>query len=109
MNNEAPEAGLVKKVAGKYLDAIINVELVPKGWSTYVFRLITGPGIYYVRFLPEDASFATEVLAHNILFDIGVIVPRVIGFEHRNETKGTCFTRFRHLPEVLGCPWFKAN
>lgn len=53
-----------------------------------MFRVITGSGIYYVRFLPEDASFAVEVLAHNILLDMGVIVPRVIGFEHRNETTG---------------------
>jgi len=45
----------------------------------------TGSGTYYVRFLPEDASFAAEVLAHNILLDKGVIVPPVIGFEHRNE------------------------
>ena len=60
----------------------MNVERVSKGRSTYVFRLITGSGTFYIRFLPEDASFTAEVLAHNILLDMGVIVPPVIGFEH---------------------------
>ena len=53
-----------------------------------MFRVTTGSGTFYIRFLPEDASFAAEVLAHNILLGMGVIVPRVIGFEHRNETTG---------------------
>ena len=87
-NYYAPEVRHVKTVAGKYLNGIINVERVSKGWSTYVFRVITGSGVYYVRFLPEDASFAVEALAHNILLDKGVIVPPVIGFEHRDETTG---------------------
>jgi len=82
------------------LDGIINVERIPKGWSTYVFRLITGSGIYYVRFLPEDASFAAEVLAHNILLDMGVIVPRVIGFEHRNEATGLSVMITEEIPGV---------
>jgi len=69
-----------------------------------VFRLITGPGIYYVRFLPEDASFATEVLAHNILFDMGMIVPHVIGFEHRNESTGHLLYQIPPPSSSFGMP-----
>jgi aminoglycoside phosphotransferase (APT) family kinase protein len=88
LNNEAPEVRHVKAIAGNYLSDIISVERVPRGLSTYVFRVISGPGTYYIRFLPENASFAAEVLAHNILLEKGVIVPRVIGFEHKNKTTG---------------------
>ncbi len=100
MNNHKPEVENVKTVAGKYLNDIINVERVPKGWSTYVYRVITGSGTYYVRFLPEDASFAAEVLAHNILLDKGVIVPRVVGFEHRNEATGFSLMVTAEIPGV---------
>ncbi len=65
-----------------------------------MFRVTTGSGTYYVRFLPEAASFAAEVMAHNILLDMGVIVPRVIGFEHRNETTGLSVMITAEIPGV---------
>lgn len=88
MNNNAPELRIVKTVAEKYLSSIISVERVPKGTSTYVYRVITNYGIYYMRFLPENVSFASEVLVHNTLYAAGVKVPRVIAFEHKNEHTG---------------------
>jgi aminoglycoside phosphotransferase (APT) family kinase protein len=88
MNNNAPESEIVKIVAKRYLKNIITVERVPKGKSTYVYRVITNSGTYYMRFLPEDVSFAAEVLVHNTLHAAGVRVPRVIGFEHKNEQTG---------------------
>ncbi|OGN89098.1 MAG: hypothetical protein A2158_06735 [Chloroflexi bacterium RBG_13_46_14] len=88
MKNIAPDTNTVQNVVERYLDNVISVERVPKGYSTYVFRAKTEGETYYVRFLPEDASFAAEVLAYNILLERGVIVPRVIAWEHRNEETG---------------------
>lgn len=65
MSSNAPEASVVRTVAGKYLSNITSVERVSKGWSTYVYRVISDSNTYYIRFLPEDASFAAEALAHN--------------------------------------------
>lgn len=79
---------------------ITSVERVSKGWSTYVYRVITDSSTYYIRFLPEDASFAAEALAHNILRDKGVIVPRVIDFEHRDETTGLSVMVTEEIPGV---------
>ncbi|WBW94992.1 phosphotransferase enzyme family protein [Oceanirhabdus sp. W0125-5] len=62
--------------------------------------MTTNSGTYYLRFLPEDASFATEVLAHNALFDAGVNVPRVIGFEDKNEETGLSFMLVDEIPGI---------
>src|SRR5690242_5619528 len=107
MNNNIPESGVVKTVAEKYLDNIISVECVLKGASTYVYRVTTNSGTYYMRFLPEDASFAAEVLAHNTLSAAGVNVPRVIGFEHKNEHAGLSVMLVDEIPGICvedDCP-----
>lgn len=88
MNNNAPDHEVVRLVAEKYLNNIMTVERVPKGSSTYVYRVTTNSGTYYLRFLPEEGSFATEVLVHNTLYTAGVRVPRVIEFEKRDERTG---------------------
>lgn len=98
MNNNAPELGVVKTVAKKYLNNIIGVERVPKGTSTYVYRVTTKSGTYYMRFLPENASFAAEVLVHDTLYAAGVSVPRVIGFEHKNEHTGLSLMLLDEIP-----------
>lgn len=38
-----------------------------------------------MRFLPEEDSFASEVLIHNKLLDVGVKVAKVIEFEEKNK------------------------
>jgi aminoglycoside phosphotransferase (APT) family kinase protein len=88
MNNNRPECSIVKAIAEKYLSNILSVEAVPKGSSTYVYRVVASSGTYYLRFLPEDASFAAEVLTHNNLYALGVRVPKVVTFEHKNESTG---------------------
>ena len=98
MNHNAPESGVVKIVAEKYLDNIICIERVPKGASTYVYRITARSGTYYMRFLPENASFAAEVLVHNTLCAAGVSVPRVIGFEHKNEHTGLSVMLVDEIP-----------
>ena len=100
MKGNAPEASVVRAVAEKYISDVVSVERVSKGWSTYVYRVTTDSNTYYIRFLPEDASFAAEVLAHNILLDKGVTVPRVIGFEHRDETTGLSVMVTEEIPGV---------
>ena len=100
MKNPAPELKTVETIAGKYLNNIISVERTEKGLSTYLFRIRTRTETFYIRFLPEDASFAAEVLVHNILLEKGVIVPRVIAWEHRNEETGLSIMITDEIPGV---------
>lgn len=100
MKNPAPELKTVETIAGKYLNNIVSVERTQKGQSTYVFRIMTRTETFYIRFLPEDASFAAEALVHNILLEKGVIVPRVIAWEHRNEETGLSIMITGEIPGV---------
>ena len=100
MKNPAPGLNTVKLIAAKYLKNIVSVERVPRDWSTYVFCVKTRTETFYIRFLPEDASFAAEVLAHNILLEKGVVVPRVIAWEHRNEAAGLSVMITEEIPGV---------
>ena len=100
MKNPTPDINIVKTVAAKYLKNIVSVERTQKGQSTYVFRVMTRTETFYIRFLPEDASFAAEVLAHNILLERGVVVPRVIAWEHRNEETGLSIMITEEIPGI---------
>ena len=100
MKNPAPELKRVETIAGKYLNNIISVERTQKGQSTYVFRIMTRTETFYIRFLPEDASFAAEALAHTILLKKGVLVPCVIAWEHRNEESGLSVMITEEIPGV---------
>ena len=100
MKNPAPELKTVTTIAEKYLKNILTVERVSRGWSTYVFCVKTETETFYIRFLPEDASFAAEVLAHNILLEKGVVVPQVIAWEHRNEAAELSVMITKEIPGV---------
>ncbi|UCD09379.1 MAG: aminoglycoside phosphotransferase family protein [Dehalococcoidales bacterium] len=100
MKNPTPELNTVKTIAAKYLKNIVSVERVSRDWSTYVFCVKTSTETFYIRFLPEDASFAAEVLVHNILLERGVVVPRVIAREHRNEAAGLSVMITGEIPGV---------
>jgi aminoglycoside phosphotransferase (APT) family kinase protein len=100
LKNPVPELKTVETIAGKYLNNIVSVERTQKGQSTYVFRIMTRAETFYIRFLPEDASFAAEVLVHTILLKKGVIVPRVIAWEHRNEETGLSIMITEEIPGV---------
>jgi aminoglycoside phosphotransferase (APT) family kinase protein len=88
MKYNAPEVVDVITVAEKYIEQVIRVERIPKGSSTYVYRAVTNTESYYLRFLPEDGSFATEVFIHRTLSEAGISVPQIIGWEHKNELTG---------------------
>lgn len=63
-----------------------RLERVAEGVSTYVYRILSDHQTFYLRILPEEGnSFAPEVAAHTQLSQMGVKVPTVISFEHRND------------------------
>lgn len=98
LKGNPPDERAVRAVAERYLNRVIAVDRVPKGWSTYVYRVTTDSSTYYIRFLPEDASFAPEALAHNLLLAKSVSVPRVIGFEHREKATGLSVMITEEMP-----------
>lgn len=98
MEYNEPKAADVETIAEKYLEQVIKVERVPKGSSTYVYRAVTDTN--YIRFLPEDASFATEVFVHRTLIEAGVSVPRIIGWEHKNELTGLSVMIEKEVPGI---------
>ncbi len=100
MEYNEPKATDVKTVAEKYLEQVIKIERVPKGSSTYVYRTVTNTETYYIRFLPEEASFATEVFVHRTLYEAGVSVPRIIGWEHKNELTGLSVMIENEIPGI---------
>ena len=88
MKHPAPGPALARAAAEAYLPGVRRVERVLQGASTYVDCADTAQGVYFLRYLPEPASFAAEALAHRLLLEKGVRVPRVLAFEHRNEAAG---------------------
>lgn len=91
MLSHAPDIETAKRVTERYLNDIRVIERVPKGRSTYVYRVVARAGTYYLRFLPEEGSFASEVLAHRLMREVGVRVPNVIAFEHKEPDTSLSF------------------
>jgi hypothetical protein len=84
-----PTTRLVEIVAAATLGGDVVVEPVREGGSTYVYRLVRGADIFYLRILPEDgANFAPEATAHAILRRLGVCVPEVVYWDDRNQVVG---------------------
>ncbi len=85
MAEQRPESSVVQQIASATLGENITVEPVTEGVSTYVYRLLRGSGVLYLRILPEvGASFAPEVMVHMLLHRQGVRVPNVVYWEDRN-------------------------
>lgn len=60
----------------------IQVQHVPEGVSTWVYRVTSQGATYYLRVLPEaGTSFAPEVAIHQRLRQRHVQVPRVLYFD----------------------------
>jgi len=69
--------------------APLAVERVTQGGSTWVYRVRRHDGTLYLRILPEaEDSFSPEVFIHRRLHALGVHVPEVVYFEHRNALVG---------------------
>jgi len=88
---DAPDVSAIAALAARIFPraARPQVEHVPEGVSTYVYRVHLADEICYLRVLPEaGASFAPEVYAHQHLRERGAKVPDVLYFELDNETLG---------------------
>jgi len=75
---------LIKQAAQQHFPDPIELERTKTGLSTYVYRIRHNNEITFMRVLPENASFAAEALAHDIMLERGVNVPKPIWFEHKN-------------------------
>lgn len=93
-----PTPEQVQAAARRYVAVTGTAQRVPEGASTYVYRVPAADGICYARFLPEDASFGPEVLAHRILEERGVAVPRIIAYESREAGTGLSMMLTREVP-----------
>ena len=64
---------------------VLSIERVWEGVSTYVYRIRREKDVLYLRVLPEaDASFAPEVLAHQLMRARQVHAPEVVYYEHKH-------------------------
>lgn len=100
--NQEPELEQVSALARRYFrSTAFQIEREPSGVSTYVYRIATNGGIFYLRILPEqNMSFAPEVLVHRLLLQKGVQVPEVLHFEPVHEELGLSVMLVREIPGV---------
>jgi len=97
-SGRAPDEKDVLLAVRKHLPEAESAARVPRGYSTYVYRVESPAGTCYARFLPEDASFAAEVTAHRMMDAAGVRVPRVIAFEHKEVKSGLSMMLAEEIP-----------
>jgi aminoglycoside phosphotransferase (APT) family kinase protein len=98
MEVQEPNIQSVEQIANRYFKNILAVNRIKKGASTFVYKIITNESSYYIRFLPENDSFGTEVLAHKVLYDAGVRVPHIIDFDHKNNETGLSMMLIDEIP-----------
>lgn len=100
----APNLNLVQTVAESILGNITQIERVPEGVSTWVYRIRYKGEILYLRILPEESSFAVEAQVHDVLHGLGVHVPQIVHFEERNSIipKSVMITKAIHGHSLQG-------
>ncbi|HEX4204199.1 MAG TPA: aminoglycoside phosphotransferase family protein [Ktedonobacteraceae bacterium] len=86
-NQSLPDMRRIEEVVGRIFSfGLLAIERVVEGVSTYVYRIISGHEIFYLRVLPEEgASFAPEAVVHAQLGQRLVKVPEIIYFESCND------------------------
>lgn len=84
MISEELDINKVKEFTTNYFRTDVEIERMTSGVSTYVYRIKNDGKTYYLRVLPEDASFAAEAMAHRVMLKRGISVPEPLYFEHRN-------------------------
>lgn len=84
----APSVETVAQIAAQYLKGVRSACRVPEGVSTYVYRVETDFDVFYLRLLPEDATFGVEALAQQKLSELSVPVPKVLHYEAREAVTG---------------------
>lgn len=111
----APTEELVRTILKGRLPAVGSVRRTPEGVSTYVYRVEAGSRTCYARFLPEEATFGVEVLAHRLARQAGVPVPEVLLYLPREPLTGLSLMVVSEIPgrssadrlsgqELLGVP-----
>lgn len=86
MHRSRPNSRIIQTLATKVLGRNVTVEPVKEGMSTYVYRIMCGTHVFYLRVLPQEGStFAPEVEVLAILHSHGVLVPEVVYWDDRNE------------------------
>jgi aminoglycoside phosphotransferase (APT) family kinase protein len=92
------DINLVTQAASQLFNGHIDLERAKSGVSTYVYRIFHGGKIFYLRVLPENASFAAEAKAHEIMLSHGIIVPEPICYEHKNALLGKSVMLTSEIP-----------
>lgn len=91
---EEQAAGVIRR----YLPNLRSVRRTAEGVSTYVYRVEADCGVFYARFLPEDATFGVEILTHRLLLEMGVPVPEVFAYEPREPVTSRSLMILREIP-----------
>jgi len=104
-NVMAPNECDVLAAVKKHLPDVMAVSRVPKGASLSVYQARTPSNNYFVRFLTDGGidvskSFAAEITAHKMMANAGVIVPRVVAFEHKEASSGFSMMIAEEIPGV---------
>jgi aminoglycoside phosphotransferase (APT) family kinase protein len=90
--------------------AAIDVERVPEGVSTYVYRVARAHERCYLRVLPElDDTFAPEVRVHQLALAAGARVPEVLHYEPLSEQLGGSVMLTTEIPGWSLCARTPAN
>lgn len=106
-----PTLEKAKEIAKKYYEEVIEIEEVKEGCSTYVYRIKLKESIKYMRLLPENTTFASEVLAHKAMERKCIKVPQVERYEECesisncslmiiSEMKGESIHKSRHVENI---------
>lgn len=75
-----------------------TIETVDGGVSTAVYRLRRGSEIFYLRLGDVGGNMSGEALAHKLMLEKGVSVPRVILYEDQNPTINRSFMITSEIP-----------
>lgn len=105
--HSAPSEETAAKALRPCLPGLKAVRRAAQGVSTYVYRVNWEAGLCFARFLPEDATFGVEVLAHRLLTERGIAVPRVLAYVPREPVTGRSLMVVEALPgkSMQSCPW----
>lgn len=96
--SSAPSEEQVFSLLKNYLPPVKSVQRTPEGVSTYVYKVEAGSRICYARFLPENATFGVEALAHRLLLQSGVPVPEILCYLPREPVTGLSMMVVSALP-----------
>lgn len=68
-----------------------KIEATNNGVSTDVYRLIKDTTILYLRLSDPKENMSTEALAHRLIIEKGVSIPKVLHYEDFNESLGRSY------------------